>query len=257
MAHSLILHIPHASTNIPFEDKNNFFLLHDEAITQELLAMTDWYTDELFDHAAGKAIVAPVSRLVCDMERFSHDEEEPMAKRGMGFCYEKGSQTQSIKNCPPEYKNEILRRYYIPHHIALSDAVTSSLNENGKALILDCHSFFPQPLPYEPDQNEKRPEICIGTDDFHTSKQLETTVENFFRSRDFHVGFNAPYSGTMVPLRYYRKDKRVQSIMVEVNRGLYLEPGTSRKSSNFQKMQMVLFELEALLSNEESIWELL
>jgi len=62
------------------------------------------------------------------------------------------------------------------------------------------------------------------------------------------VGFNSPYSGTMVPLRYYRKDKRVQSIMIELNRSLYLEKGTSNRNADFTKILKTLFDLEMLLT---------
>ena len=44
--------------------------------------MTDWYTDELFDFGFGDRLVYPVSRLVCDPERFRDDEREEMAQIG-------------------------------------------------------------------------------------------------------------------------------------------------------------------------------
>ena len=261
MANSLILNIPHSSSYVPEDDIMRAFLPHgdrndqhsaaierENVIKQELLLMTDWYTDELFDHSIGKAVIAPVSRLVCDVERFSHDEQESMASRGMGFCYEKGSMNQEIKDCTAEYKDETLWRYYAPHHIALTDAVESALARSQRALVLDCHSFSPEPLPYEPMQSDDRPEICIGTDEYHTSRGLTDAVVRFFRKRKFSVSLNNPYSGTIVPLRYYRKDKRVQSIMIEVNRGLYLEPGTSDKSAGFQRIMKTLFDLEIMLS---------
>ena len=270
MSHSLILNIPHASTFIPAEDRDKVFLPftdafcksdnrdkktrthsekeRDEAIKNELLVMTDWYTDELFDHSIGSAIVANVSRLVCDTERFSHDENEEMASRGMGFCYENGSKNQVIKTVTPEYKDEILWRYYAPHHIALTDAVENSLKVNDKALILDCHSFSADPLPYETDQCGNRPDICIGTDSYHTPEQLLRAVERFFNVRNFSTAINAPYGGTMVPLRHYKKDSRVMSIMIEVNRGLYLKNESSSKNRHFEQILKTLFDLEVMLS---------
>jgi hypothetical protein len=51
--------------------------------------MTDAFTAELFPPSALEAqrFVFPVSRLVCDVERFPHDADEPMAARGMGAVY--------------------------------------------------------------------------------------------------------------------------------------------------------------------------
>jgi N-formylglutamate deformylase len=52
----------------------------------ELLRMTDAYTDELFPVTQVEAgrVVIPVSRLVCDVERFPFDAQESMVARGMG-----------------------------------------------------------------------------------------------------------------------------------------------------------------------------
>ncbi|MBQ0072416.1 MAG: N-formylglutamate amidohydrolase, partial [Spirochaetales bacterium] len=179
MAVSLILHIPHASTVIPWEDENAFLPrfvperwdeirgLHKtereerkKSIQEELLAMTDWYADELFDHGLGIVVSSPVSRLVCDMERFFHEEEEPMAAKGMGFCYTHGSKGTPIKEVSREYQDDVLFRYYAPHHLTLEETVETEIlgGEGDGVLILDCHSFSPEPLPYEHDQTTPRPD---------------------------------------------------------------------------------------------------
>ena len=41
----LILHIPHASENIPFKKG---FVIDDTKIKEEILKLTDWFTDDLF-----------------------------------------------------------------------------------------------------------------------------------------------------------------------------------------------------------------
>lgn len=268
MAVSLILHIPHASPEIPWRDEG-FFLPHvgysswvesvrnakaqelkakNEAIQKELIAMTDWYTDELFDHGLGKTIIAPVSRLVCDVERFLHDEDEPMAEKGMGYCYTKGSRNQDLKTFSKEYKDEVLLRYYAPHHVALMDAVETAMYCGGPVLILDCHSFSPVPLPYETDQSPDRPDICIGTDPEHTPKELVDLTVEFFRKRGYKVGVNVPYSGTVFPLRMATRGPYVGSLMIEVNRGLYLKPGTAEKNENFPNVCQHLFDYEMMVS---------
>jgi N-formylglutamate deformylase len=61
-------------------------------LNAELSPMTDVYTDELFPWTSVEAArpVFPVSRLVCDVERFPQDENELMADRGMGTIYKVG-----------------------------------------------------------------------------------------------------------------------------------------------------------------------
>ena len=80
-----VLHIPHSAVEIP-ADVRRQFLVSDETLRQELLKMTDWFTDELFTLPAREAVAIrfPVSRLVLDPERFIDDQQEVMASRGMG-----------------------------------------------------------------------------------------------------------------------------------------------------------------------------
>ena len=74
----LVLHIPHSSRIIPGELRSQL-LLDDGALRQELLLMTDWLTDDLFDAHGYVKVVFPVSRLIVDPERFTSDAEEIMS----------------------------------------------------------------------------------------------------------------------------------------------------------------------------------
>ena len=58
----VILHIPHASKTIPLDVRKSLTISDDE-ITEELIRMTDSFTDELFDCGPELAtkIVLPVS----------------------------------------------------------------------------------------------------------------------------------------------------------------------------------------------------
>jgi len=66
----LILHIPHSSKIIP-ADVRPQFLHSDEELTNEIIRMTDSYTDELFNCQSASSIVFSVSRLVTDPERLA------------------------------------------------------------------------------------------------------------------------------------------------------------------------------------------
>ena len=120
----------------------------------------------------------PFKRLVVDPERFSEDSQEPMSQVGMGVTYTKGSLRQPLREQPiQEKRQELLQRYYIPHHQKLTDAVEESLSANDHCLIIDGHSFPSLPLPYKLNQTAFRPDFCLGTDDFHTSEELVERVE--------------------------------------------------------------------------------
>ena len=79
----IVLHIPHASVVIP-EEVRQSFLLTDAELEHELFRLTDHFTDELFAVSpnVARTVVYPVSRMVCDPERFVQDENEPASQFG-------------------------------------------------------------------------------------------------------------------------------------------------------------------------------
>ena len=96
-----VLHIPHSSTAIP-TDIRAAISLSNAALDNELLVMTDWFTDEIFSSEKLEipATTFPVSRLVVDPERFVLDADEPMAKVGMGVIYNKTSHGEILRSPP-------------------------------------------------------------------------------------------------------------------------------------------------------------
>ena len=237
---SIILHIPHASKHIP--DKYlKYFTLSKKDLEIELLKMTDHFTDELFD-VSGDTIHQlkfPISRLLVDVERFEEDELEPMFKVGMGCIYEKTHDGKSLK-LVKDIKYELINKFYKIHHKKFTRIVDEKLKENNKVLIIDCHSFPKHPLPYELNQAMDRPEICIGTDDFHTSEKLKESFGQLFEELNFTVKYNEPFKGSIVPLKFYNKDKRVQSVMIELRRDLYMNEHSGEKNNKFYDIKTVL-----------------
>src|SRR5271170_5856470 len=146
-----IVHVPHASTEIPANERCAL-VLSDAELADELVRMTDWYTDELFElpsHLA-KTIMFPVSRLVLDPERFVDDQTEPMAARGMGVIYNQTSTGRVLRQHPSSAERErLLWIYYWPHHVKLEEAIADALCHHGRCLIIDAHSFSSTPLPHE------------------------------------------------------------------------------------------------------------
>jgi len=245
----MILHIPHSSRNIPAALRGQF-LLDDSALGDELARVTDAFTDELFDCPEACRVIFPVSRLVVDVERFPHDRDEPMSGAGQGMIYTRTCLGEPLRRELSEEERNILKsEYYVRHHELLRRAVLDELLARGKALIVDCHSFPSRPLPCDAGQDENRPDFCIGTDAFHTPPALLQVVDSAVRGRGYSVGVNSPYSGTLVPSAYYRKNPNVWSVMIEANRKLYMDEKAGPKLPGFQsvkdRIQAVLKELAA------------
>jgi N-formylglutamate amidohydrolase len=235
----VVLHIPHSSRHVPPEERQAI-ILDDAALDNELLRMTDAYTDELFPVTPFEAgrVVFPVSRLVCDVERFPSDEDEPMAARGMGAFYTRTSMGELLRaQSNPAARQLLLDRWYWPHHSQLERMVNDVVTRLGHCLIIDCHSFPSVALPYELDQREERADFCIGTDAFHTPAVIRDAIVAAVKETGYSVAIDAPFSGALVPLSYYRKDDRISSVMIEVNRRLYMDEQSGRRSPDFNQVR--------------------
>ena len=233
-----IFHVPHSSAVIPGEYREHF-VLSDEELRLELIRLTDWYTDDLFREVGdlwGRSIRFPVSRLLVDPERFCDDDEEVMSQVGMGVMYTHTSDGAKLRNpqvISKHWRNHLLNRYYHAHHDRLTAGVRERLDRYGTASIIDCHSFPAQPLPYELDQDRDRPDICIGFDSFHAERHLIDMIQHGFENCGYSVKMNAPFSGSIVPGKFYLRDERVKSLMIEINRSLYIDEDTVAKARGY------------------------
>ena len=233
-----IVHIPHSSTHIPDQIRSQF-VLRASALQREINLLTDWFTDEIFGGLAGTSdVIFPVSRLVVDPERFEDDEQEPMAGRGMGVIYERNSnQTSLRRKLSASERQALIEDYYRPHHQLLSDLTGKIIAGHGRCFILDGHSFPLVPLPYEVAQPLARPQICIGTDAYHTPAWLRDAAVQLFKEAGFTTAINHPFAGAMVARGFYQTDKRVVALMIEVRRDLYMDERNTEKLADFDTVR--------------------
>lgn len=242
----LVVHVPHSSTAIP-PDVRQTLLLNDHDLSQELLPMTDWYTDRLFDAVlafGGTMFVNRLSRLVIDPERFPDDGKEIMADKAMGAVYTKTADGRELRRgLSPQDRARLLETYFEPYARAFADVVSQMLDRHGRCVILDGHSFPSVPLPYELDQRLDRPEVCIGTDQYHTPESLVQGIEQVCTAEHMSTARNRPFAGTYVPLRFWHSDHRVTSVMVEVRRDLYMDEKTGRETNGLVRMRRVIGQI--------------
>ena len=241
----VLFHVPHDSIFIPPLERSRF-LLNDAELNIELLRMTDHWTFDLFAEGIPERRVlrSPVSRLVVDVERFEEDSLEIMASRGMGAVYERTSDGQQLRPpLPVAQRQELMNTWYLPHHHRLTEAVQRALDDHGQALLIDAHSFPSHPLPYELEQRSDRPDICIGTDDFHTPPQLGEALLHAFRGAGWSVRLNIPFEGALVPMRHYKKQRNLAAVMIEANRALYVDEATGERKPRFASVAKTIREV--------------
>lgn len=215
----MILHIPHSKTEIPFYDGFNM-----DYIESETKLLVDYATDKIFDIPNVESLTFKYNRIFCDVERLG-DEDEPLFNVGRGFFYTKTDDGKDLRVLNDEVKKRIKKEFYDVHHNKLIDMVEDRLNKYGNSVIIDCHSFSDTPFTSDLDKSDGRPDICLGVDDFHTPKWLVNQLKTSFEYHNLSVKINSPYSGTIIPLKYYNKNKNIIGIMIEVNRNLYMTDG--------------------------------
>lgn len=231
----IVVHVPHASRVIPEEARKDI-LLDDRELAAELLVMTDAWTDELVDlaeHYDALSLVVPVSRLVCDVERFRDDTQEQMSQIGMGAVYSRTSDGRHLRQVTSEIRERYLQEFYDPHHRSLETAIDDALSKAGACIILDIHSFPSKPLPYEQDQREDRPEVCIGFDSQHGQFLEGGEWKKCCDWARLTGEANRPFEGSIVPLGRLGDDS-VLSAMIEVRRDLYMDEATGEKLDEFE-----------------------
>jgi N-formylglutamate amidohydrolase len=246
----VVLHAPHGSRFIP-DDLLSTYLVDATELGRERDLMTDHFTDELVEAAVrasgASAIVNRLSRFVVDVERFP-DEREEMLAVGMGAFYTHGSQGQRIR--PDSVMTDpALREFFDAYSLAFTELVQRTVDAHGRAIIVDVHSYPVNSLPYEVHADEPRPQLDVGTDDTHTSAELLAAVRDAFD--DLEIGINESFHGTYVPLRFYDEgDARVQSVMLEIRRDVYMDEATvTRSVDGYTRLSTQLASLVDRLSD--------
>ena len=228
---NLLLHIPHSSTSFPEGSGHTFGdLLDDEK------QLIDYYTYDLFAPSRKteniRTAVFPYCRLFCDVERLIND---PLEEKGLGISHSRfiGRDHRNFDNSHTAYIE------YVDFHAE----VAKTLVRTDRTLLIDCHSFsaFPNLL----NENPPDIDICIGFNDDETCppKKVIGNMVLYFMDNGFKVGINAPFSNSKtfpVPNRYH-------SVMIEVNKRLYMDERTLEKSEGFEKIRDVIQNLYPML----------
>lgn len=236
-----LIHLPHCGTDIPEVYKADYYLSEDK-LKDNIYQYADLYTDELFDPLYQRfgGVKNDYSRLFFDPERFFDDKQEKMSQLGLGWFYEKAI----LENIPlRDTKNkDAIAQYYINHHKILNKKTQEKLDLYGKCTIIDCHSFSNERYWFH-DEGIELPDICIGFDEEHVDIRVVELIQEVFDG--YVISINSPYSGSLVPTDYYKKDKNVKSVMLEINKKLYLEENNIERNEMFND---IVFKIDQIMT---------
>lgn len=223
---NMLLHIPHSSTSFPEDSCHSFMDLN-----QEERLLIDYYTDELFvpskETKCISSIVFPFCRLYCDVERLIND---PLEKEGLGISYSRRFVAQHGKTVRSFGGKADSFMMYGDYHAEVSEIIKDL---DGRRLLIDCHSF--SNLPNLLNSNPPDIDICIGYNDDETcpNKVVIGNIVRHFGMLGYKVGINEPFSNSKtfsVPVKYH-------SVMIEVNKRLYMNEQTLDKTDSFDKIR--------------------
>ena len=229
---NLLLHIPHSSVVFPAGTQYGF-----NDLDEEERLLIDYYTDELFSPEAPteriRKMVFPYCRLYSDVERLIND---PLEKDGLGISYRRRVHGgwRSFSNLEEAFA------LYADFHAEVSKRLVQLGNNT---LLIDCHSF--SNLPNLLNSNPPDIDICIGFNDDETcpNQEVISNIVQHFKIRGYKVGINKPFSNSktfVVPVKYH-------SVMIEVNKRLYMNETTLEKIKGFKKLKSDIQSLYEIL----------
>lgn len=233
-----VFHVPHdghllpkeplASVCVPMED----FLFYDAV-------MRDVGVAQLVPRAYATRLNTerfPISRLLCDVERFI-GPEEIMERYGMGFCYERAYDGRKIKTVTEELR-ELTRRCYDAHHASMD----ARCFQHSKMVLFDMHSYHDEVVPTEFLTAIPTPDVCIGADACYTPPELVEIVRRHFKDAGYSVAINYPYSGTFVPNAVLSKASGCDliSVMLEFHKRCYCDRTLAPVAKKQAAIRMIL-----------------
>lgn len=211
----VVLNIPHASTMGIFDSEIGLWPRNPHFYNEAVREHTDWYTDMIFAPSPKfkgrvEAVVFPLSRFVCDVERLEND---PLENKGQGILYtrykgyERGDLSISAKETLLDKRNA---------HLARLEKMLRGI-EDGipcNSVLVDCHSFS--------SSIDEETDICIGfNNDTSYCKEMVDGVVRIFEEYGYKVSLNKPFSNSLtIPTML------VKSFMIEVNKRTYMNDKT-------------------------------
>ena len=119
---------------------------------------------------------------------------------------------------PADAANQRIEYAYRPYHDKLQELLGNAKQSHGHYLLVDCHS-----MPATDHYNRHLPDIVIGDCHGRTlAPYIGKQIDDFIRSKDFTIGWNAPYSGGYITSHYGKATSPDQSLQIEINRSLYM-----------------------------------
>jgi N-formylglutamate amidohydrolase len=266
----LVLDSPHSGHDFPAD----FDPIVSEA---ELRESEDCYVDELYAaaHELGiPLLAAEFPRTYLDPNRNAGDvdleliegrlpadwpwEYQPSGKARIGKSLiwrtlEDGRPIYGRKLKPEAVRGRI-ERCHTPYHRSLQELLDSNLKQFGRVYHINCHSMrCVAGKQSEEGEGSVRADFVLGDRDGTTcAPRFTELVFQVLTGMGYDVKVNDPYKGVELIRAYSDPHAGRHSLQIEINKRLYMDETTLRKTAGFSRLQKNLGELLRVLRNELS-----
>ena len=253
----LVLDSPHSGRAFP----GDFGAAVSEA---ELREGEDCFVDELY--AGGPELGAPLlaalwPRTYLDPNRHAGDvdlellqgpwpgEYRPSGKARVGKALiwrtlEDGRPIYARKLSPDTVRARI-ERFHSPYHFAIQDLMQKTVNKFGRCYHINCHSMRAVAGKQSDDgEGSARADFVLGDRDGTSCDPAFTEfVRATLAAMGYQVKVNDPYKGVELVRAYSDPGAGRHSLQIEINKRLYMDAASLRKTAGFAHLQKNLSDL--------------
>ena len=262
----LVLDSPHSGHDFPAD----FDAIVSEA---ELRESEDTYVDELY--AAAHEVGAPLlaasfPRTYLDPNRHAGDVDPDLIEGKWPWEYRPSGKARigksliwrTLEDGRPIYARRLkpetvrgrIERFHTPYHRSLKDLLDKTHRKFGRVYHINCHSMRAVAGKQgEEGEGAVRADFVLGDRDGTTcDPRFRDFVFQVLTGMGYDVKVNDPYKGVELVRAYSDPRAGRHSLQIEINKRLYLEDGSLRKSAGFSRLQKDLGELLKAVVNEIS-----
>lgn len=215
------------------------------------------YVDEIFSAApqlGGTLLYACFPAMYVDTNRSARDidptlidgewpgpiEKSDYTERGLGLLKRLsryGEPFQERKLSIEEVKWR-LDNFHEPYHQELSRILRRTHERFGRVVQLSCHCMSAVGAPTHRDPGQPRADFNLG-DNNGTSSSKETIdlMVETLKGLGHTVSLNFPYYGGELIKRHSDPGRGIDSVFVEVNKRLFIDTKTFRKTEGFEDVR--------------------
>lgn len=266
-AHSvagIILTSPHSGQRYPRE------LLEASKLNEKTIrGSEDAFVDDLFSMAPELGLpllAAEFPRVWCDANRepweldpdmFADKLPDYVNTTSPRVAAGLGTLARLVKVGEPIYNRKLyfheaeqrITQCWQPFHAALAGLIAECQSRFGYCLVLDCHS-----MPSASGRPGQQSDIVLG-DGYGTTclPALSAYMEASLSALGFSTCRNRPYAGGFITRHYGHPAQGVQTMQLEISRGLYMNERQFTRTAGFATLRERLGQFVKNLTTAEQV----